>query len=48
MSQGNKLSDELKLTINKFEANWEEWKFQIKSIFVGLLNVFDGHKNLHL
>ena len=29
MSQNNKLSDELKLTTNKFGTNWEEWKFQI-------------------
>ena len=30
MSQGNQLSDELKLIINKFEANWEEWNFELK------------------
>ena len=30
MSQGNKLSGDFKLTINKFEAKWEEWKFEIK------------------
>ena len=48
MSQGNILSDELKLTTNKFGTHWEEWKFEIKCTYVGLLSPFNGHKLLHL